>query len=105
MKDQNINHAFLDAVLAGERTDVYYHFGVSSDDAVLDGLRDVSAVVMAGSGGRIKSFARTWSELNGGAPVVAFPEERTGSSPGTARGCCSPPTAWACPARPSRFKS
>jgi uridine phosphorylase len=75
MKDQNINHAFLDAVLAGERTDVYYHFGVSSDDAVLDGLRDVSAVVMAGSGGRIKSFARTWSELNGGAPVVAFPKE------------------------------
>lgn len=75
MKDRNINHAFLDAVIAGEQTDVYYHFGVSSDDALLDGLRDVKAVIMAGSGGRIKSFAQTWSDLNGGAPIVAFPKE------------------------------
>ncbi len=75
MKDRNINHAFLDAVLSGERTDVYYHFGVSSDDPLLDGLRDVKAVIMAGSGGRIVSFARTWSELHDGAPIVAFPKE------------------------------
>ena len=38
MHDENINHAFLDGVLAGERVDVYYHFGVASDDPVLEGL-------------------------------------------------------------------
>jgi uridine phosphorylase len=75
MKDANINHAFLDGVLAGDRVDVYYHFGVSSDDPLVQRLRDVKAVVMAGSGGRIDAFARTWSEINGGAEVVAFPKE------------------------------
>ena len=75
MKTENINHAFLDGVLDGSQTDVYYHFGVSSEDPILDKLRDVKAVIMAGSGGRIKEFAQHWSELNGGAEIVAFPKE------------------------------
>lgn len=75
MKTENINHAFLDGVLDGSHEDVYYHFGVASSDPLLEPLCDVRAVVMAGSGGRIKEFAQRWSELNGGSPVVAFPKE------------------------------
>ena len=75
MKTENINHAFLDGVLDGSREDVYYHFGVSSEDPVLDKMRDVRAVVMAGSGSRINDFASTWSEFNGGAEVIGLPKE------------------------------
>ncbi len=75
MRSENINHAFLDGVLDGTHPDVYYHFGVASGDPVLAGLREVRAVVMAGSGNRIDEFARRWSELHGGSPVVAFPKE------------------------------
>ena len=75
MKTENINHAFLDGVLDGSHEDVYYHFGVASSDPILDPLRAVKAVVMAGSGGRIKEFADRWSALNGGSPIVAFPKE------------------------------
>lgn len=75
MKNENINHAFLDGVLDGSTEDVYYHFGVASSDPTLDKLRDVRAVIMAGSGGRIKEFAERWSELNAGTEIVAFPKE------------------------------
>jgi len=75
MKDQNINHAFLDPVVAGDQVDVYYHFGLSSDDPLLPRFRDVRAVIMAGSGQRIKEFAQIWSDLNGGAEIVAVPKE------------------------------
>jgi uridine phosphorylase len=75
MKDQNINHAFLDPVLAGSERDVYYHFGVSSDDAILESFRGVKAVVMAGSGGRITEFAQQWSQLHGDAEIIALPKE------------------------------
>ena len=59
----------------GSHEDVYYHFGVASTDPVLAKLRDVKAVIMAGSGGRIKEFAQRWSELNAGSEIVAFPKE------------------------------
>lgn len=75
MRDENINHAFLDAVVAGEATDVYYHFGVSSADRVLEELRDVRAIVMAGPGGRIVEFANRWSRDRGGAAIVALAKE------------------------------
>lgn len=75
MKSENINHAFLDGVLYGSSIDVYYHFGVSSDDPILDKLRDVKAVIMCGSGGRVKEFAQRWSDVNGGSEIVAFPKE------------------------------
>jgi uridine phosphorylase len=48
---------------------------VASTDPVLAKLRDVKAVIMAGSGGRIKEFAQRWSELNAGSEIVAFPKE------------------------------
>ena len=75
MKTENINHAFLDGVLDGAHEDVYYHFGVASSDPILDKLRDVKAIIMAGSGGRIKEFADRWSALNGGSNIIAFPKE------------------------------
>jgi uridine phosphorylase len=75
MHEHNMNRAFLDPVLAGDRVDVFYHLGVSSDDPALDQLRDVRAVVMAGSGSRMDAFARQWSAAHGDAPIVAFPLE------------------------------
>jgi uridine phosphorylase len=75
MKTENINHAFLDGVLGGSREDVYYHFGMVSSDPLLDKLSELRAVIMAGSGGRIKEFAEHWSALNGGSEIVAFPKE------------------------------
>ncbi|MFM9034226.1 MAG: uridine phosphorylase [Mycobacterium sp.] len=75
MKTENINHAFLDGVLDGSHEDVYYHFGMASPDPVLDKLRDVRAVILAGSGGRIKEFADRWSAICGGTEIVAFPKE------------------------------
>ncbi len=75
MKSENMNHEFLDGVIDGTHEDVYYHYGVSSADPILDKLRGIRAVIMAGSGGRIKEFAQRWSEANGGAEIVAFPKE------------------------------
>jgi uridine phosphorylase len=75
MRDANINHAFLDGVLTGEHTDVYYHFGVGSDDPVLEQFRGVRAIILAGSGDRIIEFAQRWSALHGGSPVIALPKE------------------------------
>jgi uridine phosphorylase len=75
VRTENINHAFLDGVLDGSHEDVYYHFGVASSDPLLRKLRDVRAVIIAGSGSRIKEFAERWSELNGGTEIVAFPKE------------------------------
>lgn len=75
MKTENINHAFLDGVLDGSHEDVYYHFGVTSSDPMLEKLRDVRAVIMAGSARRIEEFAERWSELNGGSEILAFPKD------------------------------
>ena len=75
MRTENINHAFLDGVLDGTHEDVYYHFGVTSSAPLLRKLRGVRAVIIAGSGSRIKEFAERWSELNGGTEIVAFPKE------------------------------
>lgn len=75
MKTENINHAFLDDVVNGAQEDIYYHLGVTSSDPILVQLRGVKAVIMAGSGERIKEFAKHWSQLNGDAEIVEFPKE------------------------------
>lgn len=75
MRRDNINHQFLDGVLDGTHEDIYYHFGVSSSDALIEPLRDVRAIVMSGSGGRAHQFAQEWSRLNGGSDIVVFPKE------------------------------
>lgn len=75
MRDENINHEFLDDVLTGERVDVYYHFGIASDDPILEYFRDVKAIILAGSGDRIIDFAERWSAQHGDAPIVALPKE------------------------------
>ena len=75
MHSHNINHEYLDPVVAGLHIDSYHHLGISSDDPLLDELRDVRAVIMAGSGARVDIFARQWSALHNNAPILAFPEE------------------------------
>ncbi len=75
VKTENVNHAFLDGVVDGSHEDAYYHLGVSSSDVLLDALRDVKAVIMAGSGGRIKEFAQRWSAQHGAAQIVPFAKE------------------------------
>jgi uridine phosphorylase len=71
----HINHAFLNGVLRGDYPDVYYHFGVDSTDSVLDSLRGITAIVMAGSGKRVNVLAQRWSDINSGSPIIAFPNE------------------------------
>lgn len=75
IKTENINHEFLDSVVAGTSVDNYYHFGVASDDPILESLRGVRAVVMAGSGARIQDFAQRWSVISGDSTIIAFPKE------------------------------
>lgn len=75
MHDDHINHEFLDAVMAGEQVDSYYHLGVTSADPVLERMRDLRAVIMGGSGARMDEFAQRWSAEHGEAEVIAFPKE------------------------------
>jgi len=75
MKTENINHDFLDGVLTGEHVDNYHHLGVSSDDAVLERMRGIRAIIMAGSGERIDTFARQWSAENDNAEIDVFPKD------------------------------
>lgn len=75
MNTGNINHAFLDRILDGSQTDVYYHFGLSSGDHLLERMRRVRAIITAGSGERIMEFAEKWSTLNGGAEILDFPKD------------------------------
>lgn len=75
MRDEHINHDFLDPVIAGTTVDHYYHFGLASNDPLIDQLGEVQAIILAGSGGRIGRMAAAWSAAHGGAPVVALPKE------------------------------
>jgi uridine phosphorylase len=75
MHAEHINREFLDGVLRGDHPDSYYHLGITSDDPVVDVLRDCRAVVMAGSGERIDYFAQRWSDHHNDAPIIAFPKE------------------------------
>lgn len=75
MKTENINHEFLDPVLAGEQVDHYHHLGVSSDDSIVAGMGGLRAVIMGGSGPRMDEFARQWSAEHDDAEIVAFPKE------------------------------
>ena len=75
MKIENINQQFLDAVLNDEQIDTYYHLGVASDDPLLEQMRNLQAVILAGSGSRMVDFAQSWSAAHGDADVVAFPKE------------------------------
>ena len=74
MKPENINYEFLSGVLDGSHPDVYYHFGVTSGDELLERMRGVRAVILAGSGERIEEFARRWSTINAGADIIEFPK-------------------------------
>lgn len=75
MKKENMNTAFLDGVLKGEHPDFYYHLGVNSNDHILKNFKDVKAIVVAGSGGRIIEFAERWSKSRKNKKIYALPKE------------------------------
>lgn len=75
MHTAHINHAFLDGVLDGSYPDVYYHFGVRSDEPIMGRMRELRAVILAGSGERIEKFAQRWSRERGDAEILAFTKE------------------------------
>lgn len=76
MNPENINREFLDEVLSGNEVDSYYHLGVSSDDPIVAEMRDVKAVVMGGSGGRMRAFAEQWAKERDGTSVCLPKEDR-----------------------------
>ena len=71
---ENMNRGFLDRVLRGETEDHWYHFGITSADPSLSALRNVQAVIVAGSGERTAKFAADWA-VRRNAQVIAFPKE------------------------------
>lgn len=75
MKIENMNRAFLDGVISGKHPDIYYHFGVNSNDPVLENLRDVKTIVLCGSGRRVVEFAEQWSKKHNNKKIYAFLEE------------------------------
>jgi uridine phosphorylase len=72
---ENMNRAFLDPVVEGTSRDVYYHLGLASDDHMVAQMGDLRAIVMAGSGERIDTFAQRWSASHGDAPILHVPKE------------------------------
>ncbi len=75
MKTENINHAFLRLILDGLQADFYYHFGLSSDDPLMEQMRGIRAIITAGSGRRIRELAEHWSNFNHGAQILSFSKD------------------------------
>lgn len=75
MRKENINTAFLDGILKKEYADVYYHLGVDSNDPILKNFKDVKAIIVAGSGGRIIELAEKWSKKRKNKKIYALPKE------------------------------
>ncbi len=65
----------MDKVLAGELVDHLYHLGISSADDCLKKMKDLKAVVMAGSGQRIARMANAWHENNKDGVFFKFPKD------------------------------
>ena len=75
MKIENINRAQLEPALKGDTVDYLYHFGISSNDKILNSMKDLKAIVVAGSADRIKRMAETWSEQNNKSKILKLPKE------------------------------
>ncbi len=72
MKINNMNKGFMDQVLNGKSIDALYHLGICSDDPLLNLMKDLRAVVMAGSPDRVKRMAENWSQ---GSKISKFPKD------------------------------
>jgi len=75
MKIENINRAQLESALKGETVDYLYHFGISSKDEILNSMKDLKAIIMAGSANRVKRMAETWSQKNNKSKILKLPKE------------------------------
>jgi uridine phosphorylase len=76
MRPENINKGFLDGVLKGEYPDIYYHLGIDSNNPILKEFKALKAIVLAGSGNRIKEFAEIWSKKRKKKIFALSKEER-----------------------------
>lgn len=74
MKIENMNKVYLDSVLSGKAVDHLYHLGLSSSDEQLARMKDLKAIVMAGSPLRVQRMAETWSKKHKGE-FFKFPKD------------------------------
>jgi uridine phosphorylase len=75
MKTENINKKYLDKVLAGDVVDYMYHLGLASNDDCLNKMKDVKAVVLAGSAHRVSRMAQTWHNKHSEGIFFKFPKD------------------------------
>lgn len=75
MHPDNINTGFLNAVVASDIVDTYLHLGLSSDDGLIETLTGLKAIVMSGSGERVRNSAQYWSSQCGGTEIMSFPSD------------------------------
>jgi len=77
MKKNMMNTLFLDEVLKGNVEDFWYHLGISNREPFLEKMKDLRAVVVAGSGDRIRRMAHEWASRRGIAEseMIHFPKE------------------------------
>lgn len=75
MKIKNMNKGYLDAVLRGETVDYLYHFGLCSTDECFQKMKDIKAVVMAGSPDRVQRMAETWNKKHKKDLLFKFPKD------------------------------
>jgi uridine phosphorylase len=75
MNKENMNCQFLDKVLSGEIVDYWYHLGTDSSDTSLALMKDLKAVILAGSGNRIDRMAHEWAERHGTQVMLKFSKD------------------------------
>lgn len=72
MNRENWNLAHLEPVLQGKAVDVWYHLGIDSSDTSLALMKDLRAVIVAGSGHRVERMAETWASRHGSHVALRF---------------------------------
>lgn len=77
MKKENLNELYLRPILEGEGLDFWYHLGIANTEPFLKRMKGLKAVVVAGSGDRIRRMAHAWAELKciSISDMIHFPKE------------------------------
>lgn len=75
MNIENINKSYLDKVVNKQIIDHLYHIGISSNDKILDDIRDIRAVVLAGSTHRVERMVEVWAEKHKDKNIIKFPKD------------------------------
>ncbi len=72
---ENLNKKYLDKVLAGDVVDYMYHLGLASNDACLEKMKDIKAIVLAGSAHRVIRMAQSWHDKHKTGELFKFPKD------------------------------